>query len=153
MSLRKALADAGLRVERVSYFNMWLLPLAVLARLKDRLLLAGRASGAVVPSAFVKRALRSIFRSERRLLDRFDLPVGLSLLAVVRGDGFDSLASGETLAALAMSAADAALVGTGFCCSGQSAWCHRPRSLPSRMTGFGKRTDQRSHLSAHRVVR
>jgi hypothetical protein len=35
--------------------------LAVLARLKDRLLLAGRASGTAVSAAFVNRALRSAF--------------------------------------------------------------------------------------------
>ena len=83
-SLRKTLADAGLRVERVSYFNMWLLPLAALARLKDRLRPSGHASGTAIPAPFVNRALFSIFRSERSLLDRFNLPAGLSLLAVVR---------------------------------------------------------------------
>jgi hypothetical protein len=82
--LRKVLADAGLRVERVSYFNMWLLPLAMLARLKDRLIPGGRSSGSAVPPAFVNRTLCSIFRSEQHLLDRFDLPVGVSLMAVVR---------------------------------------------------------------------
>ena len=61
-----------------------LLPLAMLARLKDRLLPGGRSSGAAVPPAFVNRTLCSIFRSERYLLDRFDLPAGVSLLAVVR---------------------------------------------------------------------
>ena len=83
-SLRKALADAGLRVERVSYFNMWLLPLAMLARLKDRLRPGGHASGTAVPASFVNRLLFSIFRSERYLLDWFNLPAGVSLLAVVR---------------------------------------------------------------------
>ncbi len=83
-SLRRALADAGLRVERVSYFNMWLLPLAMLVRLKDRLLPSGRSSGTAVPAGLVNRALFAVFRSERFLLDRFDLPAGVSLLAVVR---------------------------------------------------------------------
>ena len=72
-------------VERVSYF---MLPLAMLARWKDRLFRLGRSSGTAVPATFVNRALFSIFRSERHLLDRFDLPAGVSLLAVVRrGDG------------------------------------------------------------------
>ncbi|TAL87879.1 MAG: class I SAM-dependent methyltransferase [Rhodanobacter sp.] len=85
-SLRKALADAGLRVERVSYFNMWLLPLAMLARLKDRMTPGARSPGSAVPSAFVNRVLFSIFRSERHLLDGFALPAGVSLLAVARCD-------------------------------------------------------------------
>lgn len=66
------------------------LPYSTFVRLKDRLLPSGRSSGAAVPSAFVNRTLFSIFRSERRLLEWFDLPVGVSLLAVVsvpRGSG------------------------------------------------------------------
>ena len=87
--LRKTLTDAGLRVERVSYFNMWLLPLAALARLMDRLRPGARSSGTTIPPLFANRVLSSIFRSERRLLDWFDLPAGLSLLAVVRRDDTD----------------------------------------------------------------
>ena len=89
-SLRRALTDAGLRVEWVSNFNVRLLPLAVLARLEDRLFRSGSSSGTAVPAAFVNRALLSIFRSERRLLDRFDLPAGVSMLAVVRWDDGDA---------------------------------------------------------------
>ena len=65
---------------------MWLLPLAMLARLKDRMTSGARSSGSAVPSAFVNRSLFSIFRSERHLLDWFNLPAGVSLLAVVRRD-------------------------------------------------------------------
>ena len=89
------LTDAGLRAERVSYFNMWLLPLVMLARLKGRLVRSGHSSGTAVPARFINRALFSIFRSERHLLDWFDLPTGVSLLAVIRrGDGFASPAGG-----------------------------------------------------------
>ena len=78
-----------MRVVRLSYFYMSLLPLAALARLNDRLRPGGRSSGTAVPVPFVNQALSSIFRSERRLLDWFDLPAGLSLLAVVRRDDTD----------------------------------------------------------------
>ncbi len=71
----------------MSWFSRRLVPLAVLARLKDRLLPSGRSSGASVPAGLVNRALFAVFRSERHLLDRFDLPAGVSLLAVVRGGG------------------------------------------------------------------
>ena len=52
------------------------------------MLLGGRSSGTAVPAVFVNRVVFSIFRSERWRLDRFDLPVGVSLVAAVRrGDG------------------------------------------------------------------
>ena len=106
-TLRKTLTNAGLRVERLSYFNMWLLPLAMLARLKDRLFRSGRSSGTAVPARFINRALFSIFRSERYLLDWFDLPAGVSLLAVVRrGDGFASPAGGGSETAAVDAAPD-----------------------------------------------
>ena len=48
----------------------------MLARLQDRLFRSGRSSGTDVPASFVNRALFLIFRSERYLLGRFDLPAG-----------------------------------------------------------------------------
>lgn len=84
--LRHVLEQGGLQVERLSYFNMLLLPLAMLARAKDRLFPGGRAFGTDIPPAFFNRVMFSIFRSERYLLGRFNLPAGVSLLAVVRGE-------------------------------------------------------------------
>lgn len=81
-SLRQALAAGGLTVDRITYFNMLLLPLAVLGRLKDRLMPRERSSGTAVPPAPVNAALGAILSSERNLLTRFDLPAGVSLLAI-----------------------------------------------------------------------
>jgi SAM-dependent methyltransferase len=81
-SLRQALAAGGLAVDRVTYFNMLLLPLAVLARLKDRLIARKRSSGTTAPLAPVNAALGAIFSSERHLLTALNLPAGVSLLAI-----------------------------------------------------------------------
>lgn len=81
-SLRRAFAEAGLVIERISYFNMLLLPLAALARLKDRLMPRQRPSGREVPSAPINSALRAIFASERHLLTRLNLPAGVPLMAI-----------------------------------------------------------------------
>jgi SAM-dependent methyltransferase len=83
--LGKVLANAGLRIDRLSYFNTLLFPLIANLRLVRRLL--GRESGAVdeaLPPAAVNRVLEAIFSSERHLLKEIDLPIGVSLLAVAR---------------------------------------------------------------------
>ncbi|OOG42489.1 hypothetical protein B0E51_03170 [Rhodanobacter sp. C05] len=58
--------------------------LVAVARTKDRIFPDGCASGMAIPPSLVNRMLFSIFRSERYLLNRFNLPAGISLLAVVR---------------------------------------------------------------------
>lgn len=75
---------AGLAPARISYFNTLLFPLAVIARLKDKLLGAGAVTGTRVPPAPINTVFEKLFGTERFLLDRFDLPFGISLLAVVK---------------------------------------------------------------------
>ena len=73
-------AMAGFRVERVTYFNTLLLPLAWLERTLSR----HRRRPATVrqPAPFVNALLRRIFAVELPLLRAVDLPIGLSLLLV-----------------------------------------------------------------------
>ena len=75
---------AGLRVEKLSFFNTLLFPLAVTARFKDRLLGAASASGSEIPADPVNALLYQIFSAERYLLERLSLPFGVSLLAILR---------------------------------------------------------------------
>ncbi|MDX1593110.1 MAG: class I SAM-dependent methyltransferase [Gammaproteobacteria bacterium] len=83
------LRSAGLEVRRCSYFNTLLFPVVALVRLGRRLLRLeddGTAEMAL-PGRLLNRLLYAVFRSERHLLARFDLPFGVSLLAVaVRPD-------------------------------------------------------------------
>lgn len=82
-SLTQAAQAAGLRVERIGYFNSLLFPVALVQRGLARLL--GRSNAVdAVPSAPLNAALRMIFASERHLVGRLPLPIGLSLFAVVR---------------------------------------------------------------------
>lgn len=74
---------AGLGVAVLSYFNTLLFPLAVAARLKDRLLGRRRASGSELPPALVNALFRGIFGVERLAIGRVALPFGVSLLAVL----------------------------------------------------------------------
>ncbi len=81
--LAQEAALAGLQVTRATYFNMFLFPLAVTARLLDRLRKRETSSGMSTPPAFWNACLQRIFSSERALLARANLPFGLSMLAVL----------------------------------------------------------------------
>jgi SAM-dependent methyltransferase len=88
--LAALLREVGLGVERLTYFNFFLFPLATADRLASRL--AGRRVEAelTVPRPWVNRLMGGTFRSERwRVADpgRGAFPFGLSLLAVGRKPG------------------------------------------------------------------
>ena len=85
--LKPALADkarvAGFAVERASYFNTLLFPPAALARLTVGKLGGKKTRNQIKYHENLKllnRILLGLIRLEKKLLDRFDLPFGLSIL-------------------------------------------------------------------------
>jgi SAM-dependent methyltransferase len=83
--VRARLREAGFQVEWWSYANTFLFPLAVLARLRDRMLRAeGRDSDISVEYGAANGALRWILSAEAPLVARVGLPVGLTVVAVGR---------------------------------------------------------------------
>ncbi|TDF66509.1 bifunctional 2-polyprenyl-6-hydroxyphenol methylase/3-demethylubiquinol 3-O-methyltransferase UbiG [Cupriavidus sp. L7L] len=83
-SLQALVARCGLRLDRISYFNTLLSPLAMAARVSDRLRGSDKAIGAGLPSPPVNGILHALFRTERHWLARGTLPFGISLMAIVR---------------------------------------------------------------------
>lgn len=83
--LRSILEEAGLQVRRLSYWNLIALPPALLLRGRDRLF-GSRQQRAEFPpvSKWVNRCLTQWGRFEGSLLERFDQPMGLSLVTVVQ---------------------------------------------------------------------
>jgi SAM-dependent methyltransferase len=80
--LRRVIEAAGLRAERIGYFNSLLFPLAAAARLAGRL--AGKSSSDDrLPPAPVNGLFRAIFGLERHLVGRVPLPAGVSLFALI----------------------------------------------------------------------
>lgn len=82
--LEKALAAANFEVQRLSYFNTFLFPLAVMVRLKERVLSSKSASGAGVPGFGLNPVFTAIFSSERGILRHLNMPFGVSLVAIAR---------------------------------------------------------------------
>jgi SAM-dependent methyltransferase len=75
--------EAGYRIERTTYFNTLLLPLAIAVRFIDRLLKRDRSSGDATPAGALNRLLYRIFSAERHWVSHGGLPCGVSLLAVL----------------------------------------------------------------------
>ena len=87
--LRSKLERAGFIVERLTYINTILFPIALFVRLRKRLLSSGNPSG--VPSSdlkplppFLNEILVHIFGFEATLLKFMSFPIGVSLIAVVK---------------------------------------------------------------------
>lgn len=83
-SLQALVTRCGLRLDRISYFNTLLSPLAIAARVSDQLRGSETATGAGIPSQPINSALHALFSTERHWLTRASLPFGISLMAIVR---------------------------------------------------------------------
>lgn len=79
--LRIVLGRAGMDVEYISYFNMLLLPLAIMHRITSRF----RPEEVLATQSGIINALFSwVFSMERFLLRHLSLPIGLSLCAICK---------------------------------------------------------------------
>ena len=81
--LRKKIIKAGLLPVKISYFNTILFPLAVIVRLKDKLLDTSSATGTKIPLTAINKIFEIVFSAERFLLKKFNFPFGVSLLCII----------------------------------------------------------------------
>jgi dolichyl-phosphate beta-glucosyltransferase len=82
--LAEELAGSGFVLERVSYFHSWLLPIAwAFRKLRTIVRSTGSADDFAVPRP-LNRLLYVVTQLELRLLSRFDMPFGLSVLGIAR---------------------------------------------------------------------
>ena len=82
-SLRAVLEEAGYKVERLSYFNSILFPLALIQRLGSKLLNKKLSAHLSIPPRIINWLFKTVFSQEAGILKRTNLPIGLSLIAVV----------------------------------------------------------------------
>lgn len=80
--LEALLAGSGLRIKTISYINMVLLPLALVARGADKLFKKEKGSGTKTPAPWLNKILTSLFGAEALFVPRWRLPCGLSLLVI-----------------------------------------------------------------------
>jgi len=82
--LRKKFVASGFQPLKISYFNTFLFPLAAIVRLKDKIIGNRSATGTGVPPVLINNIFSCIFSTERFLLERFNLPFGVSLLCILQ---------------------------------------------------------------------
>ncbi|HEX8256004.1 MAG TPA: class I SAM-dependent methyltransferase [Allosphingosinicella sp.] len=80
--LRRAVADAGLRLHFLSYFNSLLFPLAAASRLAGRLT-GKKDSDDKLPPRPINALFETLFGLERHAIGRVAFPPGVSLVAIV----------------------------------------------------------------------
>lgn len=80
--LRAVIEAAGLKADRIGYFNSLLFPVAAAARIAGNLL-GKTSSDDRMPPAPLNSLLESIFGLERHLVGRVKFPAGVSLFAIL----------------------------------------------------------------------
>ena len=81
---RALLEGGGYRVEFISYYNTFLLPLVAGVRFLKNMLKITDSPDEELPGAAVNRILLAVFSLEKNLLKFFPLPAGVSIVAVCR---------------------------------------------------------------------
>ncbi|MBI2845727.1 MAG: class I SAM-dependent methyltransferase [Chloroflexi bacterium] len=83
--LAKKMAQAGFTLERLTYANTFLFPLAVMKRLGEWITKSQEPRSDVQPvPRWANRLLAEVLYLEKKWLRRFDLPFGLSVIAMGR---------------------------------------------------------------------
>lgn len=81
-ALRKAIAEAGLKIHFLSYFNSLLFPLAAAARLTGRITGKEDSDDALPPKP-INTLFETLFGLERHAIGRVPFPPGVSIAAIV----------------------------------------------------------------------
>ncbi|MBI4322071.1 MAG: class I SAM-dependent methyltransferase [Chloroflexi bacterium] len=85
--VRHKMRRVGFRVERATYANSFLLPVAVLKRISEMVFKRFGSSDVKPTGPFLNRLFRGILGSEASVLRRADLPWGLSVMALGEKNG------------------------------------------------------------------
>ena len=81
--LSRVIRDAGFEVQLLSHFNTLLYPPIALARIVGKLT-RSKSADDKLPGSLVNRLLERVFGLEAGLIGRLPMPVGVSLVAVLR---------------------------------------------------------------------
>ncbi|MSP53881.1 MAG: class I SAM-dependent methyltransferase [Gammaproteobacteria bacterium] len=82
--LKEKLLQAGFTIEKISYYNTLLFPIVYVVRVLNNIFNRDGSSDVDMPSQPMNFILKKIFGVEKYMLRFFNLPFGVSILAVVK---------------------------------------------------------------------
>jgi len=82
-SLSKVIDVSGLKIHKMSYYNTFLLPFAIINRVLINFSILNVRVGLKKPNKLINWILIRIFSSEQYLLKRINFPFGLSLICIL----------------------------------------------------------------------
>ncbi len=82
--LSKKLVQAGFTIEKITYYNTLLFPVIFMVRMLNNVFQRDGKSDIDLPNLKLNSILGKIFGAEKYLLKFFNMPFGLSILAVVK---------------------------------------------------------------------
>ena len=83
--LKEIVQTAGFKIERLNYWNFFLFPVTIFARILDLFVSSDKpAIGSKIPSAPINKFLTKLASAERYLVPSVPLPFGVSLILVAR---------------------------------------------------------------------
>ncbi len=82
--LKEVIETNGWKVQYISYFNTFLFPLALLDRLKDKVLKPSNSIELKMPNKYLYIFLEKIFSLETAIVGRFQFPFGLSIIVIAK---------------------------------------------------------------------
>ncbi len=80
--LRSVVRGSDIEIGKLSYFNTLMFPVTVLAFILDKLTPVDKFTGYDVPARWLNATFYNIFRLERFVIDKLNLPFGSSLLMI-----------------------------------------------------------------------
>lgn len=81
--LEEKLTSAGFKIIKISYFNFFLFPLAIISKLFNRISNRSGISDLEVPPRYINWMMAKIFQLEKIFLKKINFPFGVSLVAIV----------------------------------------------------------------------
>lgn len=82
--IKTLVMNASYSIERLSYFNFFLSPLAVLLRLKERIFRSTKAAGGDMPNAYLNSVFKIIYSSEQFWLKHANFLWGISIVGIFK---------------------------------------------------------------------
>lgn len=84
INLSALATDNGFKIERISFFNSLLFPFVIIARIVDIFKKSEMAMGYGTPNKVINFIFYNIFKSEKKLLNKVNLPFGTSLIMLLK---------------------------------------------------------------------